>query len=64
MDKPPIDVFRERLKSQYENLLLLDHTVVDGCDESRNFECAAKIDQSPLLICLIRTPTQLSEAVA
>lgn len=63
-DKPSVDVFRERLKSQYENLSLLDHAVVDRYDENWKFECAAKIDQSLLLICLIGTTTHLSEAVA
>lgn len=64
MDKPSVDVFSASLKSQYANLVLLNHAVVDKYGENWKFECAAKIDQSLLLICLIGTTTHLSEAVA
>ncbi|MCY3858311.1 MAG: TIR domain-containing protein [Gammaproteobacteria bacterium] len=63
-DKPLVDEFRRELASQYTNLVLLDHAVRDTYDKNWKLDCAAKIDASALLICLIGTTTHRSKPVA
>lgn len=63
-DKPLVEEFRGQLISRFTNLELLDHAVIDQYDKNWKLECAQKIDQSILLICLIGTTTHRSKAVA
>ena len=63
-DKPLVDAFRNRVGLQHPNLELLDHAVTESYDEDWKRECAKKIDQSAMLICLVGATTHRSRAVA
>lgn len=63
-DKSLVEDFKDQLTSQYTNLELLDHAVVDSYDKNWKLECARKIERSSILICLIGKTTHTSEAVA
>ena len=63
-DKPLVEAFRNRIGMQHPGLELLDHAVKDSYEEDWKRECARKIDQSGVLICLVGATTHRSQAVA
>ena len=63
-DKPLVDVFRFELASRYADLGFVDHAVKDKYDKNWKLECAVKIEQAALLICLVGTSTYRSKPVA
>ena len=63
-DKPLVEAFRNRIGLQHPDLKLLDHAVNDSYEEDWKRECARKIDQSTVLICLVGATTHQSQAVA
>ena len=63
-DKPLVEVFRNLIGLQHPDLELLDHAVNDSYEEDWKRECARKIGQSTVLICLVGATTHRSRAVA
>ena len=63
-DKPLAEAFRIRIGLQHPDLELLDHAVKDSYEDDWKRECARKIDQSAVLICLVGATTYRSQAVA
>ena len=63
-DAPLVDAFRDRITRQHPNIELLDHAVKDTYEEDWKRECARKIDQSEMLMCLVGPTTHRSQAVA
>ena len=62
-DKPLVEEFRNWIGLHHSDLELLDHAVNDSYKEDWKRECARKIDQSTMLICLVGATTHQSQAV-
>ena len=63
-DKPLVEAFRVRFGLHHPQVELLDHAVTDSYEEDWKRECARKIGQSAMLICLVGAKTHRSKAVA
>ena len=63
-DKVLVDAFRRRIELHNPDIELLDHAAVGDFERDWKQECARKIDQSTVLICLVGASTHESEAVS
>ena len=63
-DKVLVDEFRNEIELQQPNIELLDHAADENYEADWKHDCARKIHQSAVLICLVGASTHGSEAVA
>ena len=63
-DKVLADAFRSQIQLHNADIELLDHAVAGDFERDWKQECARKIDQSTVLICLVGASTHESEAVS